>query len=267
MVFKRGQVTIFIIVAILIVASAVMILLLVQTQKAVESPEVIDVREYVGACLQDVSKDAIISIGEQGGYYNLPEKTNYFSFFPKPYYIYETEDLVPGMQVLELEISKYIKDNIDFCLADFSVLEQKGYDVKKTGSNKISIRIVGSDNSVGITAKIPISVTKDNSTSLVNDFYTIVKPVRFDVLLRASNEIASSETRDPRTMCITCIQNIAESYGLQVTITETDDRNDFIYALADDQSNFTEFLYEYSFAAKYKFPDCSTTEDCFNKLV
>jgi len=264
---KRGQVTIFIIVAIVIVASAAAILLLVQTQKPVESPEVKEVGNFVSTCLQQVSEDAIIAVGEQGGYYNLPERTNYFSFFPKPYYIYETEDLVPGMQVLELEISKYIKDNIDFCLADFSVLEQKGYDVKKTGSNKISIRIIGSDNSVGVSAKIPISVSKGNSTSLVNDFYTIVKPVRFDVLLRASNEIVSSETRDPRTMCITCIQDIAENYGLQVTITETDDRNDFIYALADDQSNFTEFLYEYSFAAKYKFPDCATTEECFNKLI
>jgi len=263
---KRGQVTIFIIVAIVIVASAAAILLLVQTQKPVESPEVKEVGNFVSTCLQQVSEDAIIAVGEQGGYYNLPERTNYFSFFPKPYYIYETENLVPGKQILEKEISEYVGDNIDFCFNDFSDFKLRGVEVKKTNINQVNTRIMGGDSSVGISAKIPITITKGNSTSFVSDFYAITIPIRFDILLKASNEITDSQIKDSRTICLTCVQDIAENYNLRVDIIETDDRNEFVYNLIDEQSNFTGLPYEYSFAARYKFSECVTTEECFNAL-
>jgi len=261
---KRGQVTIFIIIAILIFAAIGGIVYIEGVKKPSESPEVKEVSGFVSDCLQQVSEDAVIAIGEQGGYYNLPEITNYFLFFPKPYYIYETQNLVPLKGLLEKSINDYIASNIDFCLGDFSDFEQRGLDVRKTNSNRVTTRIRG--NEVLISAKIPIRITKDNSTSLVNDFSALVRPVRLETLLKASRDIAASETKDPRTICITCIQDIAQNYSLQVTITDTDDRNEFIYTLIDEQSNFTGLPFEYSFAARYRFPDCTTTEECFNAL-
>src|SRR3989338_733361 len=266
MVFKRGQITIFIIIALVIVAGIGSLVYIQSTKKVTENPNVADVRACAEPCLKQTAEDAVLTIGEQGGYYDLPEKSNYFLFFPKPYYIYEKDNLVPGMQILERELGSYIADNIDVCLGDFEVLTQKGYDVKKAGANKVTAKIDGKSNSVSVTAKIPISVSKANSTDLVTDFSTFVAPIRFETLLKASNDIAASETKDPRTICITCIQEIAQNYSLQVTITDTDDRNEFIYTLIDEQSNFTGLPFEYSFAARYTFPNCNDVESCFNAL-
>jgi len=262
--YKRGQVTIFIIVAIVIVASAAAILLLVQTQKTAESPEVKEIRNYVESCLDQVSVDAVISIGQQGGYYNLPEKSRYFLFFPAPYYIYENDNFVPVKVVLERELGKYIENNLDFCFNDFIEFKNRGLDIRKRSN--IAVAKISSDK-VLINAKISISLTKGNSTSIIEDFSSYVGPVRFESILRASNDIASSETIDPRTLCVTCINNIIESYNMSVKILDTEDRNEFIFTLIDESSNFTGFPYEYSFAARYKFPDCTTTEECFNKLA
>jgi len=261
---KRGQVTIFVIIAVLIISAIGGIVYIEGVKKTSESPEVKEVSGFVSSCLQQVSIEAVATIGEQGGYYNLPERANYFLFFPKPYYIYETENLAPMKASLEKSISDYIADNVDVCFSDFFDFEQRGLDVKKANSNSVTARIRG--NEVVISAKIPVSITKDNSTSIITDFSALVRPVRLETLLKASNDITDSETRDPRTLCITCVQDIAENYSLQVDIIDTDDRNEFIYILIDEQSNFTGLPFEYSFAARYNFPSCNDVESCFNAL-
>jgi len=263
---KRGQVTIFIIIAVLIIAAVGGIVFIENIKKAAESPEVKEVSGFVSDCLQQTSEDAVITIGDQGGYYNIPERANYFLFFPKPYYIYETQNFVPIKATLEKELGSYIEDNIDICLDDFEALTRQGYTIKKAGSNKATVRIDGRSNTVSVSAKVPVSVSKGNTTNLVTDFSAGVMPVRFETLLKASSDIAKSETIDPRTICITCIQEIAQNYSLQVTITDTDDRNEFIYTLIDEQSNFTGLPFEYSFAARYKFPDCADVESCAKAL-
>jgi len=263
---KKGQVTIFIIISVLIVAAVGGIVYIESIKEPVESPEVKEIRSFVEPCLKSVSGDAVLVIGEQGGYYNAPENANYFLFFPRPYYIYETESLVPKKEFLEKSLGLYIEENIDICLSNFTLLKEKGYDVKKAGTNKATVRIDGRYNSVNFKTIIPISVTKGSTTSLVTDFSTTIAPVRFETLLKASNDIAISETRDPRSICMSCVNDIADKYDLNVTILTTDVRDDVIYIITDKNSNFSGFPFEYSFAARYAFPDCEGAKECLEAL-
>lgn len=260
---KRGQVTIFVIIALVVVSGILIGVYFLNKQKQTESPGVKDVSGYVSSCLEEVSREAVNYVGRQGGYYNAPNGSNNFLFYPAPYYFNETQNLVPGEQVIAREIGLYIESNLDFCLGNFSDFTQRGFAITKQ-SNKASAKI-GNDE-VLVSAKVPVSITIGNSTSLLSDFSASVRPVRFESLLEASRDIAESGTKDPRTMCLSCVQNIAKSNGLAVDIIETDSKNDFIFTLSDSRSNFTGSPYEYSFAARYKFPECNTLGGCRDAL-
>ncbi|MEI6731700.1 MAG: hypothetical protein WCK90_03390 [archaeon] len=264
---KKGQVSIFVIVAIVIVAVILGIYFLQgnlsqQSDKNL-SPEAQQVKGYVDECLKTTLTEGIITIGEQGGYNTLPEKSNTFFFFAKPYYFSGKQASVPGKDVLEKEITAYIQDNVDACLENFSYFDGKGMKISK-GTNKAIVKI----NGLVVSAQLTSSVNIDagGSASSVKDFSASVSPVRFDTLLAASNDIASSETKDPRTMCLSCIKLTASTHGINVEILDTNDRNEYIFQLVDEQSNFSGTSYDYKFAGRYTFPDCTSLEDCQNAL-
>jgi len=260
---RRGQITIFVIIAIVIVASIGTVVYIQSTKKVAESPEVKEVRTFTETCLKQTAKDAIFLVGEQGGYYNVPNISNNFTLFPKPYYIYETQNLVPQKEKVEEEIGKHIKENIDNCLNNFSEFKQKGIDVKK-GKNNIYVKLIRKEVDIKVTT--PITITWENSTNLISEFNTVVAPVRILDLLKASNEIATSETKDPQAICMTCIDEIAKKYDLDVSIIPTDERNDLIYIISDSQSNYAGIPYYWSFAAKYRFPHCTEAKGCLEAL-
>jgi len=260
---KRGQLAIFVIIAVLIMAAIGGIVYIENTKKPSESPEIKEVSTYIESCLENMSKAAISAIGRNGGYFVIPEDYNLYLNYPIAYSIDNGKNLAPKKQVLENQISQYIDTNIDVCLNNFNDFKKRGFSISKQ-NNKITAIIVKDE--VDIIANIPVSITKDNSTSFIKDFSAFIKPIRFETLLKANNEIATSETIDPRTMCLTCIRNIAISHDLKVEIIETGNRNEFIFTLIDEKSNFIGEPYGYNFAARYNFPECENVEECFNAL-
>lgn len=263
---RKGQVTMLIVIAVVIVAAIVLVFMASEigfSFGAKESPEVKEISSFVQDCLDQTAEEAVIVIGSQGGYNELPEGSNEYLYYPSPYYIDSGKNLAIDKQVLERELGAYIEENLGRCFYNFEEFRTRDIDVDL---GDITANARAGRNEVMISAKIPLSITNDNSTSLLSDFTTSVKPVRFDTLLAASNEIAISETEDSRTICLTCIQSIAEKYGLSIDIVETENRNEFIFILTDEQSNFAGVPYEYSFAARYSSPDCADIESCFNAL-
>lgn len=264
---KKGQISMFVIVAIVIIVVILGAYFMYGSvsQKSSQnlSPEAQQVKSYVDECLKSTLTEAVVTIGEQGGYYKVPVNGNSFFFFAKPYYFNGKQTSVPEKIILETEMASYIQDNLDSCLDSFSYFDGKGMKITKA-SNKASVKINGLVVSAKVVSSVDVAV--GDSSSSVKDFSASVSPVRFDTLLKASNEIASSESKDPRTMCLSCIKTIAGNNGLSIQILDTDNRNEFVYKLIDDQSNFTGVSYEYKFAARYTFPDCVALEDCYNAL-
>ena len=85
---KRGQITIFLIVGVVILFTVIIFLLVyakmqkqgLETSKesivAISSPK-IAVKNFVQSCLQKTSIEAIEFIGKRGGYYDLPPLSNF----------------------------------------------------------------------------------------------------------------------------------------------------------------------------------------------
>ncbi|MFO8015654.1 MAG: hypothetical protein R6U32_00975 [Candidatus Woesearchaeota archaeon] len=167
---KRGQITLFIIIGILIVALVGVFLYIRGESIQMEEPEVIPselmpVKEYIDGCMQVTLNKAVLMMGQQGGYLYIPEhiksdpsayiESSDGSMIKTPYWYHNGKSNVPSIGNMEKQISRYVEENLDACLRDFAPLEEQ-FSIEEAG-NMTSKTTIGV-NEVIITAKYPLNV-------------------------------------------------------------------------------------------------------------
>ncbi|MEI6731523.1 MAG: hypothetical protein WCK90_02465, partial [archaeon] len=211
---KKGQVTIFVIVAVIIVVLAVGGYYFRDSLFASSSnPATVGAENYVKTCLKNATQEAVFAIGQQGGYFDTPAGANNFSVLASPYYMIGSENLVPKKEVVESELSKYVKFSLDRCLGDFSSLKQTGISVK-AGVSKVTTTLF--NDRVDFALNLPITVSQGDKSFVLSNFKSEVAPVRIPIILAASSEIVASELKNTKSICSNCIDSIAEKYKLNV---------------------------------------------------
>jgi len=115
MLNKRGQVTGFIIIGVIILLT-LFVLFYYPGEDDVERisklpSDIRPVQGYIDDCVKDAADDGITFISLQGGYYELPELSIDMTFIEVPYYFYLGDADIPLKSVVEEELSKYIEVN------------------------------------------------------------------------------------------------------------------------------------------------------------
>ena len=126
---KRGQLTVIIIVALVIVAG-ILIYFLVKNNAKIESVpiEFAPIYNYYGSCIEEQTREAIDIAGTQGGHIYIDSydpASDYAPFssqlnflgFPVPYWYYVSgngfiKEQVPTKNSMQEEIARYIDENI-----------------------------------------------------------------------------------------------------------------------------------------------------------
>ncbi len=182
---RRGQLTIFIIIAIVIVAGVAAYLILRNQPSSKTIPERFkQVEEYFLQCIEENAKMAIGAMGEQAGYIYLPEfspgsdympTSNMLNFLgtPVPYWYYISgnnlvKEQVPSKQEMEEQLSRYLGENL-YC--DFSYYSKSGYDVS-LGEKKVDVVI--SDKNVKINLDADLNLGYEDSSYIINRHEVIV---------------------------------------------------------------------------------------------
>ena len=177
-VMKKGQVTIFIVVAIVIVAAGLLIYFFypkLQTSLGYDSSNPSD---YLQQCLEEEIEEAIEVISPKGGaidpdlhYLYKGEKIRYLCYTGEYYATCVMQEaFLQG--TIENEISEYIKKKSQECLSDLEdSFERKGYSVDlDKGSFNIELlpkRVVASVNG-------SVSITKAGETQTYSTMNVIV---------------------------------------------------------------------------------------------
>jgi len=211
---RRGQITIFIILGIIILFLVALAIYLQSSSSKVRPPvqqlvvdaEVEPIQSYVTDCLSAVSKDALIRLGQNGGYINIPTgmRVNparpydsdvlYFAPQVMPYWYYMkpcaessigciiinnppvcdagTVCTIPytGPNSMESQLNKFIEDNIAVCINNFSPFTDR-FDITG-GDIKVISRIA--DSTVGFELDYPLTIVikGSNRQSQIPYFYT-----------------------------------------------------------------------------------------------
>ena len=120
---RKAQLTIFILIGILLVISFFLIFYISNNRNenaevertAKLSLESDQIKVYIESCLKSVAENGVFFIASRGGYYNLPN--DYFTSRPTTaFYIKINQDVSPSLKDVEKELSKYIMDQLDFCI-------------------------------------------------------------------------------------------------------------------------------------------------------
>ncbi|MBU0536512.1 MAG: hypothetical protein KKE20_06085 [Nanoarchaeota archaeon] len=200
---KRGQLTVFIVIGIFLLAFLGVVLYFRHDRAIEELPEVIPeylfpVKKYIDGCLDKTAHEGLLVLGAQGGYIYLPERIAYdpsaYVLFGKikiPLWYYKGMSRVPTIEVMEKELDRYISENIDRCLQDFDVLSEQ-YDIMPGLERSVSTKIT--ETGVDILMKYPmdVRVKGETSTTRITKF-TADLNVKLKNMLSLAREIMVAE--------------------------------------------------------------------------
>src|SRR3989344_7141095 len=203
---KKAQLTIFIIIAILIVAVVVLFFTLrgnLNLSGKPVSPETAKIKNFVQECLDDSLEEVVFRVGENGGYYFLSSASATTPILEIPYYIKNNKNLMPSKEKIQDEISKGVARELVFCIEDFTLFENE-YEITK---GKINFpEVIIEPERVLVDVNYPLTIQKGDSKSKIEDFSSEV-PVRFGIVYDAIAEFAAEDIKT-KNYCVSCLLDI-----------------------------------------------------------
>lgn len=241
MKLKKAQVTIFIILAIVVIV-AILIFFSFRgeiKQDELISPEIEPIYNFVEECIENVGAEAVYTIGLGGGYYFIPELSIDEGI---PYYYYNGEDKMPTKEEIAEQISQYVDADLFFCTEGF--ISFTNYEITY---DEIKTTTTINDEGVVIDVNYPIKIKKENSTTLIEDFNNIEIPVRLGVVYDSASEIIRQQTSDG--ICLSCASDEATENDLYIDIFDYDDST-VIFTITDENSIINNQTFEFNFAVR-----------------
>jgi hypothetical protein len=244
MLKKRGQVTIFVIIAILIVAG-IILFFYVQNKSSSLTPtipkNIQPVYNFVQDCLKETGENALIRIGEQGGYFLIFDEPSIEGRIP--YYLQGTQDSIPKQQEIEQNLAGFVREELSFCILNFKDFRQQYQISHELKESEVKIL----NNQVRFSLDYPLTITKDETAYQLKDFNVDI-PVRADKIIKISQEVIAEQKLHPESICLSCLYDLGNNYGAHIDIL--DYGNSTIFTIIDDNSKINNASYEWSFAVK-----------------
>jgi hypothetical protein len=245
---KRGQVTLFVVLGIVIVAVVGLAIYYsdsisdairaaeVQETSAV-SQEAKAVQSFVKGCLKKTAENSLLTVGSKGGKNVVSSgftkdgfNTNYL-FKDGVKSFYKKDDM-------GVEFSRYVDSNIAKCTLGF-----KGYKGVTASSPKTSVKI--SEDSVTFTTKWAVSVKGGSAEETLKVFKE-----RLEVNVNGIYSITSSilDSLSSKSLCVSCISKDGAKEDIDATIDVYD--KDMVFTLDDTESDLNGTSLKFIFAVR-----------------
>jgi hypothetical protein len=213
----RAQVTLFVIIAILIVAAAgISYYSISQLSKSVLNREQAVIRSVPEkfrpaeinfmSCLKQKAQDSLNILGSQAGYINLPAEDPASDYMPfsnnldflglkMPYWWYVSgnnlqRNQVPSLEFMKSEIETYMNQNIQDCQTRFGLQD---FELAIENPPKTTATI--NDNYVNFEIEYPVRITSGNAVASVQT-HSFVIPVQLGKIYRIARQVMDKENKN-----------------------------------------------------------------------
>ena len=240
----RGQVTIFVIIAVLIVVTVILFFVF---REKISGEKPLDVNvapayDYVINCLEETGNNAIKDVGEKGGYALVIDDVDFVE--QVPHYLIGERKLIPSVEGIEAEISFIVMNELSYCILNFNNLDDD-YDEINHELRNVKTTIL--ENAVVIELDYPIRINKKESTYEISEFSFNFKSRLYDYYL-ISEEIVNEQQGHPGSFCVSCLYDIGEEYDVNVDMY--DYGNSTVFSIIDEEYKINDEVYEWRFAIK-----------------
>lgn len=242
---KRAQLTIFIILAILIIAGVILFFQLRNKSQPDKSDisqdkDVQQIYDSVKGCIKETSYEAVYFISQNGGFYPT-EGNNPFPFYePIPIYLEKNTVYAPNISNLKDVFENYLILNINSCLEKSSNISSH-----KLTYRKFSMNMILKEDGIIITPKFPITLTKNNASFQLDDFEQINLETNFGRLYYVALNI-TDEYKNIRGFGMTTAMDNYKKYNITTNIAYSS--NYTLVTLYDPAGLQNKFPLEFKFA-------------------
>ncbi len=250
---KRGQVTIFLIIGIILLAVFAGVFYLVSSlekgrlETELASPLALrlkpQITTFIESCLRETVTPAMYLLGIQGGIVYPDDPTT----------ILVTENALINygylngvnrlsLEKMEQQLNRYVEENINPCLDDFFVFANEGITVTEKNVLKADVKIGLED--VTVKAKYKLKVALGDDSFQIEDFSNSV-PLRVGAVVREARNVIQSHQQNQTRLLAYVPQD--ENYFLS---SFPFDSRTFIYSLSDKSSVTDSAPFTFMFAIK-----------------
>lgn len=245
---KKGQLTIFIILAILIIAFVVLFFVFKGRfiwEKPL-NPETAEIKNFVQTCSDDSLEEAVFRVGKNGGY-RFPENVFEFENSKVTYYLLNEKNYLPSKEQVEQEISDYFDIRLFVCTNYFA--DFPDYEIEQ-GNLESSAKILG--DKVILKMDYPLAIQKrgSESKSVIRKFETEI-PIRLGAVYDSVSEfIVEQEKYKQQGFCLSCLPEDLAENNLFVSVNDGIN-NTKVFTFRDNSSKLNNKTFEWVFANKY----------------
>jgi hypothetical protein len=204
---QRGQVTIFIIIALIIVTGVVIFLVFRQNIQMQTIPASIQpVYSSFLSCLEDKTKTGVDVLESQGGYIELPNPeagspympfSSQLNFFGNsiPYWYYVSannlqKEQIPSQTDMENSLEKFLNDRIRDC--SFASFYDQGFEIiQEEPTTTVSIR----NDNVDVKVNMDMSINFGNDTALITNHEVVVNS-KLGTLYNSAKTVYDKEQKE-----------------------------------------------------------------------
>jgi hypothetical protein len=233
---KRGQMTVFIGIAIILVILVAMGIYFgsdigsaVGIGSTLSYPsEVSEVVDHIQECVDDTAYNVVSTIGYTGGYYDLPEKS-FLSVeytIASPYYYYDGEDLTITIEDMQTEMEKFSDALMTNCV-DFDQFSGLGV----TGE-ELDTTFTITEGKVLLEVNYPFEVAAGVSTYSVDEEYDKTIYANLEWLNTVAANIVANDIANPEEVDLEYML----SQGVYDITYYVFDNDTYVYKMEDTTS-------------------------------
>ena len=203
---KKGQITIFIILGLVILLAAGLLFLFRSQIMEFRPGEVTPtekgrVENFITACMADISEEALFLVGQQGGYVEVPQeiakdaaqslKTSPLNSVP--YWAEGTRTRIPSLEKIKQDLDYYMQKNLRDCLLEMNAF-QESYDLVEQGPLIADTQIVDNKVLFNVNWNLEIRNKAGETISELNQFQ-VESAVKLKQLHDTAQAIVEEEMR------------------------------------------------------------------------
>jgi hypothetical protein len=255
---KKSQITIFIIVGITILFVIALFYYFLagvqdkETSTGVTNSEVnkefAPFQMYIENCIKDSSIKAGFYIGEHGGYDLIPlDSISYTGNNIAKYYDKTDAKIYTSVSFADME-SNYanVVERYTFrCVNDFVVFEKMGY---KIDYSYPQTEVVISLDSVKVTTKFPVNVSKGFANTQFEEFPAIRVPLRIGRYYQIAQTLVSYAISSPTMIQLSYLNELSKSESLEYHVPYAENDKALVYFLIDkrEDPDYKKIILEYN---------------------
>lgn len=236
---KKAQVTLFVIIAIVVAASVLIVYSTGMFEKLKESamPDSVKAaKSDIDSCVAKASKESLGIISAQGGF--LAPEDYYFEGNIHLAYWYDDKDLSPATEDIEKEMSDTA------CLSLLTCIDFERYSLI---AGECSAKTTIKSDSVLIDINYPITMTSADKEYKFQSFSAKLN-ARLGKVYSAAKEIVAEHAENADEICLTCLADIGEKNDMLIKVGS--DNETLTISIEDSNSKVYEAPYEFRFALK-----------------